>query len=116
MRLHIISKHVKTCDRCQIGKKHKLRYGHIPPKVATIHRWKQVCVDIIGPYTVKAKDGTKLNFMCLTIIDPATSWFEIAELPRSDVEYTREDKEVIAVVDKSSTCIARLFNKHWLAH
>ena len=51
-----------------------------------------VCVDLVGPYTGKAKDGTKLDFMCLTIIDPATSWFEIAELPHSDVEYTRKGK------------------------
>ena len=66
MRLHI-SKHVKTCDRCQRGKKHKLRYGHILPKVATYHPPLDTCVDLICPYTVKAKDGTKLDFMCLKI-------------------------------------------------
>ena len=74
-----------------------------------------VCVDLIGTCTVKAKDGTKLDFMCLTMIDPATSWFEITELPHSDVKYTREGKELIAVIGKTSTCIARLFNKRWLA-
>ena len=84
MRLHI-SKHVKFCDRCQRGKKPKLKYGHIPPKNATTHPWKQVCVDLIGPSTVKAKDKSKMDFVCLTIIDPATSWFEIAELPHDDV-------------------------------
>ena len=51
-----IFKYVKTCDRCQLGKKHKLKYGHIPPKIATTRPWKQMCVDLIGPYTVKAKD------------------------------------------------------------
>ena len=91
MRLHI-SKHVKTCDRCQRGKKHKLKYGYIPPKIATTRPWKQVCVDLIGPYVIKAKGKSKLDFMCLTIIDPATSWFEIAELPHSDVEYVTEGK------------------------
>ena len=45
---------------------------------------------------MKAKDGTKLDFMCLTSIDPAMSWFEIAELSHSDVEYTREGKELIS--------------------
>ena len=55
MRVHI-SKHVKFCDRCQRGMKHKLKYGHIPPKNAAICPWKQVCVDLIGPYTVQAKD------------------------------------------------------------
>ena len=60
MKLHI-SKQVKICDRCQKSKKHKLRYGHIPLKVATIHLQKQVSVDLIGLYTVQAKGGTKLT-------------------------------------------------------
>ena len=28
---------------------------------------------------IKANDKTVFNFMCLTILDPATSWFEIVE-------------------------------------
>ena len=40
-----------------------------------------ICVDLVGPYTLKGKDGTQIDFMCLTMIDPATSWFEIVELP-----------------------------------
>ena len=112
-----ITKYVKTCERCQLGKKHKLKYGHIPPKLATVVPWKQVFVDLIGPYTVKAKYGTKLDFMCLTMIDPATSWFEITELPNSDVTYVKNTgKEITKVIiDKTSTCVARLFNKHWLS-
>ena len=38
-------------------------------------------MDLIGPYTLKEKDGTEIDFMCLTMIDPASSWFEIVELP-----------------------------------
>ncbi len=38
-------------------------------------------MDLIGPYTLKGKDVTEIDFMCLTMIDPASSWFEIAELP-----------------------------------
>ena len=36
---------------------------------------------LVGPYTLKGKDGTEIDFMCLTMIDPASSWFEIVELP-----------------------------------
>ena len=43
--------------------------------------WHTLCIDLIGPYTLKGKDGTVIDFMCLTMIDPATSWFEIVELP-----------------------------------
>ena len=37
-------------------------------------------MDLIGPYTLKSKDGTQIDFMCVTMIDPATSWFEIMEM------------------------------------
>ena len=42
-------------------------------------------MDLIGPYTLKGKDGTQIEFMCVTMIDPATSWFEIMELPVSQL-------------------------------
>ncbi len=43
--------------------------------------WEALCVDLIGPYTLKGKDKTEIGFMCLTMIDPASTWFEIVELP-----------------------------------
>ena len=43
--------------------------------------WEALCVVLIGPYTLKGKDGTEIDFMCLTMIDPASSWFEMVELP-----------------------------------
>jgi hypothetical protein len=47
--------------------------------------WKALCVDLIGPYTLKGKDGSSIDFMCLTMINPATSWFKIVELPTNDL-------------------------------
>ena len=43
--------------------------------------WEALCVNLIRPYTLKGKDGSQIDFMCLTMIDPASSWFEIVELP-----------------------------------
>ena len=37
-------------------------------------------MDLIGTYTLKGKDGTEIDFMCLTMTDPASSWFEIVKL------------------------------------
>ncbi len=37
-------------------------------------------MDLIGPYTLKGKDKPEIDFMCLTMIDPATSLLEIIEL------------------------------------
>ncbi len=35
---------------------------------------------LIGPF-IKGKDGWQIDFMALTMIDPASSWIEIVELP-----------------------------------
>ena len=37
-------------------------------------------MDLIGTYTLKGKNGTEIDFMCVTMIDPATNQFEIVEL------------------------------------
>jgi hypothetical protein len=44
--------------------------------------WNALCVDLIGPYTLNGKDSSSINFMCLTMFDPAISWSEIVDLPK----------------------------------
>ncbi len=66
-----------------MNKQQKHKYGKLPPKLAITNPWEAVCVDLIGPYTLKGKDGIQIDFMCVTMIDPATGWFEIVELPES---------------------------------
>ena len=46
--------------------------------------WEALCVDQIGTFTLKGKDKTEIDFMCLTMIDTATSWLKIVELPVVD--------------------------------
>jgi hypothetical protein len=76
-----IWRYVKTCQSCQVNKKHSKKYGHLLPKLVITTPWIALCVDLIGPYTLKGKDGLSIDFMYLTMIDPATSWFKIVELP-----------------------------------
>ena len=71
----------KSCKACQVNKKRELNYGHLSPKTVITTPWRTLCVDLIGPYTLKGKDGSVIDFMALTMIDPASSWFEIVELP-----------------------------------
>ena len=71
----------KRCKTCLLTKKTKKKYGHLPPKEAEATPWDTLCIDLIGPYTVKEKGKKKWILHCLTMIDPATSWFEIAEVP-----------------------------------
>ena len=112
-----IRQHVKRCDRCQLGKKRRRQYGKLPSKIAQIVPWRSVHVDLVGPYTLKDKSGKAiLDFMCLTMIDPATGWFEIIELPEKEVSFVKKGEEIVEVIlDKSSATISRLFNKQWLS-
>ncbi len=85
-----------------------------------------LCVDLIGPYTLKSKDGSSIDFMRLTMIDPATSWFEIVEIPTVELKttVTQADKgkkvtfaKITKVAepyfDKSSAQISNLVYKTW---
>jgi hypothetical protein len=83
--------------------------------------WHTVDIDLIGPYTVSAKQhqpgrkivNTELQLTCMTFIDPATGWFEIAEVPTFDLEQVKAgNKEYI---DKSSARVSLLFNNTWLS-
>ena len=57
-----------TCSHCSTG-------------------WQQLCVDLIGPYQIPINSSNKAwkkktfdELWCLTMIDPATSWFEVVEI------------------------------------
>ncbi len=84
-----------------------------------------LCVDLVGPYTLKVKDGSSFDFMCLTMINPATSWFKIVELPTVRVRipkagigkkatctnYTKD----VEIFDKTSAQINNLVYKCWFS-
>jgi hypothetical protein len=83
--------------------------------------WEVLCVNLIGPYTLKGQDGSSIDFMCLTMIDPTTSWFGLVELPTVDLVTTvppvGKGKKVISskntmvvetTFDKSSALISNL--------
>jgi transposase InsO family protein len=71
----------KKCHTCQVHKRKKKKYGHLPEKEAEAEPWERLCVDCIGPYTIKRKNKKSLTLWCVTMIDPATGWFEMRELP-----------------------------------
>jgi hypothetical protein len=57
--------------------------------------------------------------MALTMIDPASSWFKIAELPIVEqlCQQTVNGKELLIadeIFDKTSECIAKIGNTTWL--
>jgi hypothetical protein len=110
----------KSCRSCQVNKKRKLKNGHLPSKIVITIPWRALCVDLIGPYTLEGKDGTVIDFMALTMINPATSWFKVVELPLIHQLKTvtvdgKESSIVEEIIDKTSERIAWLVNKTWLS-
>ena len=96
-----IEQHIKRCKICQIEKNksgRNTKKGHLPAKGSPeAQPWKTLCIDLIGPYdmgpdltqSVKNDDTGKWEtkiikhapkLHCLTMIDPATGWFEIVQV------------------------------------
>ena len=113
----------RRCHVCQKFKSQKRKYGHLPPRnVEPQVPWNTVHVDLVGPYSLMAKQSqpqgdiknVELRLTCMTMIDPVTGWFEIAEVPNYIVndlvnQTTQEN------VDKSSARISRIFDQVWLS-
>jgi len=92
-----VQEHVKTCEKCQLAKRKRLKYGHVPIKNVDTETqpWRRLCVDCIGPYKIKRRNKPPLEFQAVTMIDPATSWFEMRQLK------TKKADEVANMVEQT---------------
>jgi hypothetical protein len=119
-----IRSHVKNCRTSQVNKQHKHKYGKPPAKLVITNPWEALCVDHIRPNTLKGKDGTEIDFKCITMTDPASSWFELVELlVTTDAVIPMDTKghkgtkthnnTKLPYCDKSSAMISNLVNKTW---
>jgi hypothetical protein len=93
--------YVNSCRSSQINKRHSQKDGHVPPKLIITRPWRALFVDLIGPYTLKGKDGSSINFSCITRIDPVTIWFKIVEVPtvtKLTVPSTGKGKKAICIL------------------
>jgi hypothetical protein len=71
---------------CQVNKPKLRPVGHLPPKKAEEGPWETLCIDLIGPYTIQGADKEELTLHYLTMIDPVTGWFELAEIPAKSAD------------------------------
>jgi hypothetical protein len=113
----------RKCKVCQQFKKRQRKYGQLPPKnIGKLVPWDTVHVDLIGPYYLTAKQfqpqgiikEVELRLTCMTMLDPVTGWFEIAEVPNYVIE-NLDKKTTTELVDKSSARISRIFDQVWLS-
>ena len=92
-----ITRSVTTCATCQLNKRRYKKYGKLPVKEAEATPWDRMCIDLIGPYKIRRKGQEDLICKCVTMIDPATGWFEIHQFD-----------------DKRSITIANIAEQEWL--
>jgi hypothetical protein len=74
-----------TCQVCQMTKKERKKYGLLPPKIAESDPWVMVCVDLVGPFTIRTpakntlsacthNDGSRYQpLVCLKLLKPQIS-------------------------------------------
>jgi len=78
---------IKACPNCELCKKNSKKHGLLPPKsTPEIVPWHTLCIDLIGlcHFGVKNKKepekDTFVQLHCLTMIDPATGFFECCKI------------------------------------
>lgn len=77
---------VSRCDECQRKKQLQRGYGELPPREAQVSPWKDICVDLIGPWKLQIGDSEQ-SFIALSIIDPVTNLAELIRLENKRPDY-----------------------------
>ena len=60
--------------------------------------WDEMCIDLISPYTIQRNRSNDLTCRYVTMIDPATGWFEIHQYD-----------------DKRSITVANIAEQEWFS-
>jgi hypothetical protein len=78
----------QKCPTCQFNKPKNIHFGHLPPKKPEEGPWERLCIDLVGPYKIQSNSHSESErtLHCLTMIDPVTGWFEIAEIPAKSAD------------------------------
>jgi hypothetical protein len=82
MKMHFYNQHLKNriedivsrCDTCQRLKRVGRGHGEVAAREAVLLPWREVAVDLIGPWTLQIGDQEH-TFIALTMIDIVTNLF-----------------------------------------
>ena len=80
---------IRSCRACQVCLKQKKKtnqYGLLPAKIAEVIPWHTLCIDLLGPYDFGEKSN-KTTLHMLTMIDPATGWFEVEQIESKRADF-----------------------------
>ena len=113
---------VKTCKICQKAKKTSKHYGQLPAKQVETKPWETLHIDLYGPKTIKRRDGTKIKFQVMTMIDPVTGWFEMKSFDDGTPEtitnlleiawLCRYPRPLVIIADRGGEFVGQFFEKN----
>ena len=75
-----VLKTCSVCHTCQLPKQRKDNYRNLPAKEAKVKPWEKLCVNLIGLYSLKQPNNQTEMLHALTMIDPATGWFNMTAI------------------------------------
>jgi len=91
----------KACPNCDLWKKNSKKCGLLPPKpTPEIIPWHTLCIDLIGQCDFGVKNeknpekDTFVQLHCLTMIDPATGFFECCEIMHKHADHIANHPEI----------------------
>lgn len=131
--LHLYNPSLKTkiedfvlkCDTCQKNKQLLRGFGHTAPREASAHPWREVHVDLIGPWELTVQ-GKATIFSALTMIDPVTQLVELVRVDSKDSEHiamhfentwlSRYPKPMYCTYDQGGEFIGNGFQRHLDKH
>ena len=84
-----IKLYTKHCEACQKAKRGVRGRGHIPMKDTETEPWRDVALDLAGPWDTVI-NGETVRFWTFTIIDVFTGWPEIIPIQTKKMEVIRD--------------------------
>jgi len=87
----------KRCANCAVCKKRDKKCGLLPPKpTPEIIPWRTLCTDLVGSckFGNKKQPETHIKFHCMTMIDPATGFFNTVDIGQMSADVTANWLEI----------------------
>jgi len=87
----------KRCENCAVSKKRDKKHGLLPPEsTPEIIPWNTLCADLVGPckFGNEQKPKTHVEFHCMSMIDPATGFFDTVDVDQKTADVTANWLEI----------------------
>ena len=116
-----VQSHVKKCHSFQVNKCRQHKYGKLPAKLTIANPWEGLCVDLIGPYTLKGKTSTNWLFCASQWSTQQQAGLKLPELD-IPIRTKRQTGKGTCIqtkqpyFNKMSALVGTIVNTTWFSH